>query len=183
MEEMFEVGFAGDLDLDLEEDEDLLEAPEDLEDLEDFLLLGGGGDIDDLRGPLANSASAAPSVVPESLFPVVLFPPELDDFLFLSSGSFLIFLMIPVDEEARFINLFCRGAVFRLTGLSDLSAGLFRRGIPSGVEDLDLDLERDLEDFEEPDDERPRRLLRFGLRLFDRLVFEDFDEDLDDPEE
>ena len=38
-------------------DEDLLEAPEDLEDLEDFLLLGGGGDIDDLRGPLANSAS------------------------------------------------------------------------------------------------------------------------------
>ena len=32
--------------------------------------------------------------------------------------------------------------------------------------------------FEEPDDERPRRLLRFGLRLFDRLVFEDFDEDL-----
>ena len=54
--------------------------------------------------------------------------------------------MIPVDEEARFINLFCRGAVFRLTGLSDLSAGLFRRGIPSGVEDLDLDLERDLED-------------------------------------
>ena len=44
-------------------------------------------------------------------------------------------------------HLFCRGAVFRLTGLSDLSAGLFRRGIPSGVEDLDLDpLERDLED-------------------------------------
>ena len=80
-----------------------------------------------------------------SLLPVVLFPPEVD-FLFLSSGSFLIFLMIPVDEEARFINLFCRGAVFRLTGLSDLSAGLFRRGIPSGVEDLDLDLERDLED-------------------------------------
>ena len=76
----------------------------------------------------------------------MLFPPEVDDFLFLSSGSFLIFLMIPVDEEARFINLFCRGAVFRLTGLSDLSAGLFRRGIPSGVEDLDLDLERDLED-------------------------------------
>lgn len=181
MEEMF--GFAGDLDLDLEEEEDLLEAPEDREDLEDFLLLGGGGDIDDLRGPLANSASAALSVVPESLFPVVLFPPELDDF-FLSSGSFLIFLMIPVDEEARFINLFCKGAVFRLTGLSDLSAGLFRRGIPSGVEDLDLDpLERDLEDFEEPDDERPRRLLRFGLRLFDRLVFEDFDEDLEDPEE
>lgn len=180
MEEMFEVAFAGDLDLDLEEDEDLLERDlEDLEDLEDFLLLGGGGDIDDLRGPLANSASAALS----SLLPVVLFPPEVDDFLFLSSGSFLIFLMIPVDEEARFINLFCRGAVFRLTGLSDLSAGLFRRGIPSGVEDLDLDLERDLEDFEEPDDERPRRLLRFGLRLFDRLVFEDFDEDLEDPEE
>ena len=44
--------------LSLEEDEDLLEAPEDREDLEDFLLLGGGGDIDDLRGPLANSASA-----------------------------------------------------------------------------------------------------------------------------
>ena len=44
-------------------------------------------------------------------------------------------------------HLFCRGAVFRLTGLSDLSAGLFRRGIPSGEEDLDLlDLERDLED-------------------------------------
>ena len=43
-------------------------------------------------------------------------------------------------------HLFCKGAVFRLTGLSDLSAGLFRRGIPSGVEDLDLDLERDLED-------------------------------------
>ena len=37
--------------------------------------------------------------------------------------------------------------MFRLTGLSALSAGLFRRGIPSGVEDLDLDrLERDLED-------------------------------------
>jgi len=180
MEEIFEVGFAGDLDLDLEEDEDLLLLDLlDLEDLEDFLLFGGGGDMDDLRGPLANSASAALS----SLLPVVLFPPEVDDFLFLSSGSFLIFLMIPVDEEARFINLFCRGAVFRLTGLSDLSAGLFRRGIPSGVEDLDLDLERDLEDFEEPDDERPRRLLRFGLRLFDRLVFEDFDEDLEDPEE
>ena len=77
----------------------------------------------------------------------MLFPPEVDDFLFLSSGSFLIFFMIPVDEEARFINLFCKGAVFRLTGLSDLSAGLFRRGIPSGEEDLDLlDLERDLED-------------------------------------
>ena len=77
----------------------------------------------------------------------MLFPPEVDDFLFLSSGSFLIFFMIPVDEEARFINLFCKGAVFRLTGLSDLSAGLFRRGIPSGEDDLDLlDLERDLED-------------------------------------
>lgn len=73
MEEMFEVGFPGDLDLDLEEDEDLLEAPEDLEDLEDFLLLGGGGDIDDLRGPLANSASAALSAVPESLFSLVFF--------------------------------------------------------------------------------------------------------------
>ena len=39
----------------LEDDEDLLEAPED--DLEDFVLLLGGGDIDDLRGPLANSVS------------------------------------------------------------------------------------------------------------------------------
>ena len=43
-------------------------------------------------------------------------------------------------------HLFCKGAVLRLTGLSDLSAGLFRRGIPSGVEDLVLDLEWDLED-------------------------------------
>lgn len=56
-----------------------------------------------------------------------------------------------------------------------------RRGIPSGVDDLDL--ERDLEDLDEAEDERPRRLARFGLRLFDRLEFEDFDEDLEDPEE
>jgi len=55
-----------------------------------------------------------------------------------------------------------------------------RRGIPSGVDDLDL--ERDLEDLDEAEDERPRRLL-FGLRLFDRLEFEDFDDDLEDPEE
>jgi len=106
----------GDGDLDLEDDEDLLEAPE--EDLEDFLLLGGG-DVDDLRGPLANSASAALNV--ESFagsFPAS--PPEVD-FFFLSSGSFLIFFMIPVDEEARLINLFWSGAVFRLTGLSERS--------------------------------------------------------------
>lgn len=94
----------GDGDLDLEDDEDLLEAPED--DLEDFVLLLGGGDIDDLRGPLANSVSAALNSFSLSLaesFPVS--PPEVD-FFFLSSGSFLIFLMIPVDEEAKFINLF-----------------------------------------------------------------------------
>jgi hypothetical protein len=92
----------GDGDLDLEDDEDLLEAPE--EDLEDFVLLLGGGDIDDLRGPLANSASAAlDSLSLAESFPVS--PPEVD-FFFLSSGSFLIFLMIPVDEEAKFINLF-----------------------------------------------------------------------------
>ena len=53
-------------------------------------------------------------------------------------------------------HLFCKGAVFRLTGLSDLSAGLFRRGIPSGVEDLDLDpLERDLEDLKNKTKFRP----------------------------
>jgi len=172
-EEVFEADFVvGDRDLDLEDDEDLLDAPDD--DLEDFLLFGGG-DIDDLRGPLANSASAALSPLSE-LLPVLL--PEVDRFL--SSGSFLIFLIIPVDDEARFINLFCRGAVFLLTGLSDRS-GLFLLGIPSGVEDLDL--ERDLEDLDEPDEDRPRRLFRFGLRLFDRLVFEDFEEDLEEPEE
>ena len=36
---------------------------------------------------------------------------------------------------------------------------------------------------DEAEDERPRRLARFGLRLFDRLVFEDLDDDLEDPEE
>jgi len=93
-------GGEGDLDLDV--DDDLLEAPE--EDLEDFvLLLLGGGDIDDLRGPLDNSASAALISLAES-FPVS--PPPEVGFFFLSSGSFFIFFMIPVDDEARFINLF-----------------------------------------------------------------------------
>ena len=72
---------------------------------------------------------AALSVVPESLFPVVLFPPELDDFLFLSSGSFLIFLMIPVDEEARFINLFCKkGGLDTLDECSSRRATMNRNG-------------------------------------------------------
>ena len=97
---------------------------------------------------------------------------------FLSSGSFLMFNFAGFEVEARLISLFCNGAVLRLTGLS--SSRLFRRGIPSGVEDLDR-LLRDLEDFELPEEERRRRL-RLGLRLLLRLD-EDLEEDLEDPEE
>ena len=89
------------------------------------------------------------------------------------------------DDEAKFINLFCKGAVFRgPTGLSErpraLSCWWCRLGIPSGVDDLDLDLDRD--DLEDADDDRPRpRFLLLGLRLLDRL--EDPEEDLEDPDE
>lgn len=101
----FEAVFDGERDLDLEDEEDLLEAAE--VDLEDFLRLGGGGDADDLRaGPLANSASAALKCAFPVPFPAEAASEDNFRFLFLSSGSFLMFFMIPVDDEARFINLF-----------------------------------------------------------------------------
>ena len=147
--------FACEFDLRRREDEGEEDLDDDLEDAEE--------DFDDFRDlfDFARAASAALR------------------FTFLSSGSFLIFIFAGFDVEARLISLFCKGAVLRLTGLS--SSRLLRLGIPSGVDDLDRDLLRDLEDFELPEEERRRRL-RFGLRLLLRLD-EDLEEDLEDPEE
>ena len=66
-------------------------------------------------GP-TNSASAALKLL-------------VEDFSLASSFSFLIF--------DKFISLFCRGAVFLASsGLPDLA---LRLGIPSGLDDLDLE--------------------------------------------
>jgi len=64
-----------------------------------------------------------------------------------------------------------------------------RRGIPFGVEDLDLLLfrlepEEDLDDRDDSEDDRPRRPPR--VRLLERdleLDVDDLDVDLDEPEE
>lgn len=145
------------------DEDDLLDTDEDFEDRLRPLLFDGDFDL----RPLANSASAALKL------------------LLFSSGSFLIFLMMAVDDEddAKFINRFCKGAVFRApTGLSErrLFSCWLRLGIPSGVDDLDLDLDRD--DLEDTDEDRRPRFLLLGLRLLDRLE-DDFEEDLEDPDE
>ena len=92
----------------------------------------------------------------------------LDWFEDLSSFSFLI--------RDKFMSLFCNGAVFlaSASGLSDRRA--LRLGMPSGVEDLDLERE----DLELPEDDRlPLRRL-FGLL---DLLEDDLEEDLEEPDE